>query len=279
VATDTLLPQRPQGMAPGALLSLLVHVGLIAALTLGVGWRMKAPEVVSAELWASLPQVAAPKSEEPPAPAPPPAPPPQPTPRVATPPAPTPEAQIATERAERARREEAERAAEEAAKKRERDKREADEKRQRDKELRAAEDKRQREEQAKADKAEKARVDKLREDQLKRMQGALQGSSNPQSTGSAAQDAGPSRAYASKLIDLLRRNVTYNGSPSENPAALVRITAAPGGTIIARRLVKSSGVPDYDEAVLRAVDKLGRLPADTDGKVPTDIEVTFRLRE
>jgi hypothetical protein len=38
---DSLLPQRPGGMAPGAALSVAVHVGLIAALTLGVGWRTR----------------------------------------------------------------------------------------------------------------------------------------------------------------------------------------------------------------------------------------------
>jgi hypothetical protein len=39
---------------------LLVHVGLLLALTTAVNWRTKAPEVFSAELWASVPQVAAP---------------------------------------------------------------------------------------------------------------------------------------------------------------------------------------------------------------------------
>jgi colicin import membrane protein len=261
-------------MAPGAALSLAVHAGLIAALTLGVGWRVQAPEVVSAELWSTLPQVAAPKAEAPPpppAPAPAPAPPPPKPAPAPAPPQPT-EAQIATERAEKLKREEKERAEAEALKKRQQ--READDRKQRE-----AEEKKQREEQVKAEKAEKARLEKLREDQMKRLLGTLQGSGNPQSTGSASQDAGPSKSYAGKLINALRDNLTYNGNPTENPAAVVRIRAAPGGTIIARQLVRKSGVPEYDEAALRAVDKLGRLPSDVDGRVPTDVEVTFRLRE
>jgi colicin import membrane protein len=155
---DALLPQRADGIAPGAALSVAVHVGLIAALTLGVGWRMSAPEVVSAELWSALPQVAAPRAEEPPVPAPAPKPlppPPAPLPREAAPPA-VPDAKIAIEREKKAR-EEKEKAEADAKKKRE-----ADEKK-REQAAKAAE--------AAAQKAEEARREKLREEQLKRMLG------------------------------------------------------------------------------------------------------------
>ncbi|MFY9511666.1 MAG: protein TolA, partial [Rubrivivax sp.] len=75
IAHDALLPRPPGGMAPGAALALLVHGALVGALALGVNWRMNAPEAISAELWAAVPQIAAPRAEEPlpaPAPAPPP---------------------------------------------------------------------------------------------------------------------------------------------------------------------------------------------------------------
>ncbi len=94
-AYDALHPRSPGGMAPGAALAALVHVGLITALSFGVNWRLPPPEVVSAELWAAVPQIAAPKAVEPeaaplPAPpkpiekaAPPPPPPPQPAAPIA----------------------------------------------------------------------------------------------------------------------------------------------------------------------------------------------------
>ncbi|MDP3084651.1 MAG: protein TolA, partial [Rubrivivax sp.] len=68
---DTLLPRPPGGMAPGALLALLVHGVLLLALTGVMDWRVQRPSPVTAELWASVPQVAAPP---PPPPAPEPAP-------------------------------------------------------------------------------------------------------------------------------------------------------------------------------------------------------------
>jgi colicin import membrane protein len=52
-----------------------------------------------------------------------------------------------------------------------------------------------------------------------------------------------------------------------NPKAEVEIRVSPDGTIVGRRLVRSSGVAAWDEAVLRAIDKAGALPRDIDGRV------------
>ncbi len=64
-----------------------------------------------------------------------------------------------------------------------------------------------------------------------------------------------------------------------NPTAEVDVRAAPDGTIIGRRLVKSSGIPAWDEAVLRAIDKTEVLPRDTDGRVPPTLLLVFRPGE
>jgi colicin import membrane protein len=254
VATaDALLPQRPGGLAPGAALSVVVHAGLVVALTLGVGWRMRAPEVVSAELWSALPQVAAPRAEEPPAPEP--APRPQP-PKTAAAPA-VPDAQIAIERERKAREE--------------KEKAEQAEKKKREQAAKLA--------QQEALKAEQSRLDKLRDDQMKRMLGTLQGSGAPGSTGSAAVDAAPSAGYAGKLIAHIRPNIVFPDTLPGDPAADVEVRAAPGGTVISRRLLKSSGVKEWDEAVLRAIDRSGTLPRDVDGRVPPTIIITFRRNE
>jgi colicin import membrane protein len=42
--------------------------------------------------------------------------------------------------------------------------------------------------------------------------------------------------------------------------------------------VSSSGHREWDEAVLRAIDRTGTLPRDADGRVPPVIEITFRPR-
>src|SRR5262245_18828223 len=103
---DSLMPQRPDGIGKGTALAVLVHVGLIIALAFGVAWRSQTPAGVSAELWAAVPQVAAPTPVQskptPPQPQPqPPQPQPQPQPKPEEPPKPTQaqiDAQIAIEK-------------------------------------------------------------------------------------------------------------------------------------------------------------------------------------
>ena len=115
---DVLLrPPSVDGLGSGATLAVLAHLGLVAALGLGVQWRDETPVSVQAELWSAVPQVAAPpgpaEPEPPPAapPEPSPPPPPAPPPPAPAPPPPKPpataqrDAQIATERATREREE------------------------------------------------------------------------------------------------------------------------------------------------------------------------------
>ena len=290
-AHDSLLPRPPGGNGAGALLALLVHGGLILALTTVVDWRVRTPEAVSAELWAAVPQIAAPP---PPVPqvAPPP---PPPTPAVRAEPPPPREADIALEKARERKAEQERRLAkevEEAERKRvaqlkaEEKKKQAEEdkrKQEADRKKLAEAQKLQREKEAQEAKADEARVAQQREANLRRMMGQAGNSagsgSNPNSTGTAAQNAGPSGTYAGKLIGAIRRNIVFTGSLSGNPVATVEVTAAPGGSIISRRLVKSSGHKDWDEAVMRAVERTGSLPRDTDGRVPSPVTIDFNFRD
>ena len=57
------------------------------------------------------------------------------------------------------------------------------------------------------------------------------------------------------------------------------VSIAADGTITGRRLVKSSGSKEWDDAVLRAIDRTGELPRDIDGRVPSPILIEFRPRD
>jgi len=275
-AHDALLPQRPGGQGAGAALALVVHAGLVAALTLSVDWRAHTPEVFSAELWASVPQPAAPPAPPPPAAAPEP---PAPPPRTQAPPEPDADIAIERERESKRKQQAEDRKKEDAARKLA----EADKKKQveTDKkkaaELKQAEvARREAEQQAREAKAEDERLALLREENLKRMMGQVGGSGGATSSGTAAQSAGPSADYGNKVIARVRPNIVFTGTVVGNQAAEVEVTAASGGSIIARRIVKSSGHKDWDEAVLRAIDRTPALPRDTDGRVPQTIIIAFR---
>ena len=300
LAHDALLPRAPGGNGPGLVLALGVHAALVLALTGAVDWRTKAPEVASAELWASVPQTAAPPPTIPVAPAPtpttaPPAPVPVPVPAPAPAPAPTPAParpappapDIATERAERRKAEAAKQRAEEektqrlAAEKKQRTADEARNEARKQSEL-LAQQKADAEAAAKAEKAEKtekaeeARLAKQRDENLRRIMAQAGTGTSP---GSTAQSAGPSATYAGRLVTLVRGNLVYTGVISDNTPAEVEVTATASGAVISRRLLKSSGHKDWDEAVLRAIDRTPTLPRDTDGRVPSPIIIAFRPRE
>lgn len=274
-----LLPRSPGGNGPGAVLALLVHAGLVVALTVSVDWRSQPADVVAAELWASVPQVAAPppvQAQPLPEPQPRPLPRPQPEPRITPPPAPrapTPantQADIAVERAER-------RKAEADIKKRE-DRAEADRKRADADKKKREDDKKRREDEAREAAAQDKRLAEQRQANLRRMMGEAATATTGR-TGSAAQDAAPSAAYAGRVAALIRRSSVFTGSVPGNPAAEVEVRAAASGSIIARRLVKSSGHKAWDDAVLQAIDKAGTLPRDTDGRVPAQIIIAFRPKD
>ena len=275
--TDPLRPQRPAGLGRGAALAVLVHGGLLVALALGVSWRASEPTGATAELWAAVPEFAAPAAVAPP---PQPTPPPQLAKPVVKPepkaePAPSRDAEIATEKARREREREKEREREAKA--------DAEKKRQQaaqdEQRKKIATEKAQKVEKAeraeRAEKAEQERIEKLRQDNLKRITGQAGASGGPTATGAAARDAGPSASYAGRIIAKVKPNIVLTETVTGSPRAEVEVRAAPDGTIIGRRLVKSSGNKDWDDAVLRALDRTEILPRDTDGRVPSPITIGF----
>ena len=284
LARDALLPRADARLGLGALLALLAHGGLVGALALGLNWRLPQPDVLaSAELWAAVPQVAAPAPT--PAPTPPPAPPerrPEPAPPKPVPPKPVEadrDAEIALEKA--AKRKKEQQAAREAAER---------EKRAQEKALllkKAAEDKRLVDEkiaqrqaaledqrkQVKEAALQDANTAKQREENLKRMLGQAGATGAANATGNAARDAAPSAAYAGRIKARIKPNIVLTQEVVGNPIAEVEVRCAPDGSIVGRRIVKTSGNPVWDDTVLRAIDRTAKLPLDNGQILPTMILV------
>ncbi len=274
LSRDALIPRNPDGLGRGLLMALAVHALLVIAIAFGVSWRSSNPAGVEAELWAAVPQIAAPKPVEPePTP-------PQPVKKPEPPPPPpkaeTPkqdDAQIAIEKAKRE---------EERKRKEEQLRREEELKRQKEEQQRklaeAEKLKKEQAEQKRREAAEAAAAEKRRQENLQRM-ASLAGNGPQSSTGTAAQSAGPSASYAGRIKARILPNIVFSDTIAGNPQATVEVKAGPDGTILGRRLIKSSGVPAWDDAVLRAIDKTEVLPRDTDGRVPSSLEISFRPRD
>lgn len=260
-------PVAPGGATQSFGLALLVHGLLLAALTWGVQWqhRSTAP-AVQAELWAALPVEAAPPLVQPE-----PEPPPVPTPVVReTPPQPN-AADIAIEREKKARQE----AEREKQRKLLEAKQAEQAKREREEAQKKADAAKLRQQEAASAKA----LEKQRQENLARIAGLAGASGNANSTGTAQKSAGPSSSYAGRITARVKPNIVFMEDVSGNPAAEVEVRCAPDGTIVGRRLIKSSGHKVWDEAVLKAIDKTERLPRDTDGSVYPTLVISFRPKD
>ncbi len=299
-------PPPTPGLVRALALAVLAHAALLAVLSLGVQWkRDPTPVTVEAELWSALPTQAAPKALDPvPTPTQPePVPVPVPVVKevVVQPPpvpvAPDPSISIAKEKAKLQKEKELERSRlefERQLEKRQKDaaalkaKKLKDEKdaREADQREKLARDKKHLAEQQKvqtaktdADTKKIAELRKLQIERMNRMANQATGSGDATATGSAKQSSGPSASYGGRIRARVKPNITYTESVAGNPTAEVDVRMSPDGTIISRKLVKSSGVKSWDDAVLNAIDKTEVLPRDVDGRVPASLTLVFSPKD
>ncbi len=306
--TDRLAfaPPPTPGFLRALVLAIIAHGLLMAALTLGIQWKHEAqPLTAEAELWSSVPVEAAPELKAPEPEPVPVTPLPEPVKAKPTPPAPEPapppkpaEVDIALqqEKARLKKQRELELAKLEAQKleKRKLEKLRQDTlKQEQMKREKALEEQQKLEKlkQAQADKAQKTALEKRKAEKeaaeleaqrvknLQRMTGMAGATGGANATGSALKSAGPSAGYAGRLRARIKPNIVFTDDISGNPTAEVEVRTAPDGTIISRKLLKSSGVKNWDEAVLKAIDKTEVLPRDTDGRVPALLEISFRPKD
>jgi colicin import membrane protein len=305
-------PPTTSGRGRAIGLAVLAHAFLIAALTWGVSWKRESANApVQAELWSAIPQEAAPALVEPAAP---PALPSEPLPKLPQaavqppkltepPPEPVVDPQIAIEKENKKKldkkkaldeakakakakaEEEAEAAAERQAaldKKKQLETKKTEAKKLEVKKAadelakKTAADKKVKEAQAAK---EEAALKSGRDAQLKRMAGLAGATGGESATGTAKQSSGPSAGYGGRVIAKIKPNIVFADDISGNPVATVEVRTSPDGTIIGRKLIKSSGVKAWDDAVLRAIDKTEILPRDLDGRVPPSFEINFRPKD
>lgn len=281
-------PPPPKGRLRAFGLSLLAHAMLLAALSWGVSWKSE-PVTLSAEveLWSAVPQEAAPKLEE--------VPPEAPTPPEPAPPAPRPlppvqtqaqDADIVLAKDKLRRQKEKQLALEKQAQaKLKADKADKLKQDKLAKEKTALEAKKKAALDAKRklalkeqqEKLENQKIEQQRETNLKRIAGMAGATGSSSAQGSAQKSSGPSASYSGRLAALFKKNINFSSpeSISGNPKATVEVRVSATGLILSSRLLTTSGVPAWDSAVLRAVEKTERIPADENGSFVSVFPVNF----
>ena len=133
------------------------------------------------------------------------------------------------------------------------------------------------------DPKKEAALEKERADRLSKLRadaGTETGGSGG-TTGSGTGTGGVSPGYADKVRRVVKPWINFpNAAQVEgNPAAQVLVETAPDGRIISKKLTRSSGLPDWDAAVLRALDATGTFPKDDNGTVPKSMVLIFKPKD
>jgi colicin import membrane protein len=139
------------------------------------------------------------------------------------------------------------------------------------------------EEEAKRLLEEKKESEERRQEQIKRLKGLGEASSGPTDKASAAKASAPSVTYLGRLRARVKPNITFPESQLQalkgNAEAEIEVVCSPTGEILGKKLIRSSGNPAWDEAVLNAIEKTGTLPRDEHGNMPPKISFGFRPRD
>ncbi len=131
----------------------------------------------------------------------------------------------------------------------------------------------------KAAKAEAAQLAKLRDMEVQR----ITGNGNPGSTGTAAKSTAPrlDSGYLGAIAAKIKSNANYAGDTDVpgNPMVSFVVEQLPTGEIVSVRKTKSSGIPEFDDAVERSINKSSPLPKKKDGTVERSLPVNFRMKD
>ncbi len=301
------VPPEP-GRWRAFVLAMLMHALLLGFLWIGVSWQSTTPVAIEAEIWSPQVKLAAPPPPPPPEPPPEPAPPPKPALKPVPPPKPVaepepkaklPDPDIALEREKKRKEALEKKQAEEQAQREEalekqrqaelEKKKQADEQKRRqeaaaeEKRKQAEEDRRRLAEEEKRRQEEtvaEQRAKKRREDELKRLQ-ALAGEGT---AGDAEKAASPrlDPGYARLIAAKIKSNTILPplNEIAGNPAVEYAIDLLPDGSVREVKLLRSSGVPAFDQAVRRAIDRAAPFPADpASGKVPGSMAISHRPKD
>ena len=126
---------------------------------------------------------------------------------------------------------------------------------------------------------EAQKIEAQRQANLKRMVGLAGATGADNATGTALRASGPSASYAGRIRASIKPNIILLDDIAGNPVAEVEVRTSPDGTIVSRKLLKSSGEKSWDDAVLKAIDRTATLPKDIDGRVPPVLVISFRPKD
>ena len=117
---------------------------------------------------------------------------------------------------------------------------------------------------------------KLRDEEIARATGGL-----PATGSSSAGNSRNKAQYSDKIRQYVRSRIVFPGASSVdgNPQAVFEVRQLPTGEIVSITQKQSSGIPAWDSAVERALQRSSPLPKADDGSVEPVLLLSFRPKD
>ena len=110
----------------------------------------------------------------------------------------------------------------------------------------------------------------------KEVAGAPGGTANRNQMGGSGGDDG----YGAKVRACIRPRVIYNTPPrkgSDNPVLQYRVDLNQDGTVRNVRIIRSSSITHFDDAVQKGIAKCSPFPKPNNGRYPAYIDGEYRM--
>lgn len=286
-------PQDAGGWKPGLAMAFFIHLFLIGGLALGVKWKIKPPAAVEAEVWTEVPKL---EEVAPPLPVP-------PQPEVVPPKPVEPEPAVekpADKPADIAIVPVKPKAVKPKVEKEDKKPLKKDAKKDSKKEAKevflpdppkkaptkpetkvappakpakpVVDPKAEAKAKAAADAQAKADAEKLATQRRANLDRLMRNLAQDQ-----ISSAGLSDSYIGRIVARVKSNIVFpRDGVDGNPAALVKVECAADGRITRSTVIAASGNQQWDQAVIRALERTQVLPLDEHKRVPCPFEINFR---
>jgi colicin import membrane protein len=127
--------------------------------------------------------------------------------------------------------------------------------------------------------AEEKAAEKRHQENLERM--AAQAGAAGNGTAPRAQGGRADSGYIGRVAAKIKSNTIYNvpDTLGGNPPVEYEVQLLPDGSLRGMRKIRPSGIPGFDDAVARAIERSAPFPPDSSGRVPGSFNVIHRPKD
>ncbi len=130
----------------------------------------------------------------------------------------------------------------------------------------------------KQDDLDKKKLAQQRDAEIKRIKGET-GKFDPNGTAARSEGGKVDSSWAARVKAKIKSLTRFAVSSENNDPVEYDVRLLPDGSVAGMRKIRSSGIPEFDEAVRRAIELAAPYPPDNSGRVPPDMPIIYRPKD